>query len=751
MDFYQLVNVNPFQDSLAEWGLVRAVEVTFAAGVLAGIAGLIDLVGRRWMTAGQRALLWNFVLLRLAMPSAPPSVLSVHNLWATTQDAVTSSEAPNGIPDAYTGAPLAIAASDVPVSALVETSPAVPKPALVHWTYLWNDFPTSILPAVWFLGLVAIPLWTVILHWRLCRPVRRTGEDVEGRLKELWRTCCSDAGIWRAVPIKSVDGLRQPAVMGALRPQLLVPSDFGALRNDQIELVLRHELAHIRRWDVAANWLLVLVKAVQWWNPLCWLAARRYLALREQACDAFVFRDAPHGSTKLYGEVLLHFAEREPVRRGWSMSTPATLVGFVRSSMRTWGLRNRLKALASAALPVRRSRRMAAMLILAMVAVCGLTQARGQKKPENYDWLPKPTGARTWVVTTEQPVGPTITRAYAVHALLEQFRASFDDRDGAETAMCQLVEFIVNPEKREGRKSSTNTAFELVRLEKEQLLVRAPQSVHQELADTLSAWTKSGIDQICIECRIITSDKDLATDSGIGWRYFDGTGLGDELIQDNPGGETAVVSATTGVQNAVPVCSTTLNDEQAFRIVKTAQQDRRTNIMFAPKVTVFNARSALLHSGLQRPFVVGLQPSETGERKPEVKVVDEGLRLKLRPTRYADGVAIRLTGWFEISEVLDVVAVSTMTADGPVSLQIPRVNRCRINLASDVPMGETLLVGCVPSYEQKQFLYVMLTPKIVTPQIAGRPPFPLDTAHTAATSSTATSSGVGHQSQEKEW
>ena len=57
-------------------------------------------------------------------------------------------------------------------------------------------------------------------------------------------------------------------------------------------MVLLHELAHLKRHDLAVNWLLGLLQSVHWFNPALWLVFRRVRADREVACDELVLAAA---------------------------------------------------------------------------------------------------------------------------------------------------------------------------------------------------------------------------------------------------------------------------------------------------------------------------------------------------------------------------------------------------------------------------------------------------------------------------
>jgi hypothetical protein len=51
----------------------------------------------------------------------------------------------------------------------------------------------------------------------------------------------------------------------------------------------------------------------------------------------------------------------------------------------------------------------------------------------------------------------------------------------------------------------------------------------------------------------------------------------------------------------------------------------------------------------------------------------------------------------------------TLLRGEPTTIQISRVKRFRIDFSSEVQDGQSLLIGCIPAYEQKEFLYLLLT------------------------------------------
>ena len=77
-----------------------------------------------------------------------------------------------------------------------------------------------------------------------------------------------------------------PSVVGWLRPVVLVPAAaLTGLSRDQLEAVLLHELAHIRRHDYLVNLAQVVAETVLFYHPAVWLVSRRIRVEREHCCD----------------------------------------------------------------------------------------------------------------------------------------------------------------------------------------------------------------------------------------------------------------------------------------------------------------------------------------------------------------------------------------------------------------------------------------------------------------------------------
>ncbi|MBN1919262.1 MAG: M48 family metalloprotease [Verrucomicrobia bacterium] len=117
-----------------------------------------------------------------------------------------------------------------------------------------------------------------------------------------------------------------PTVVGVLRPVILLPFSFASgLATEQVEAVLAHELAHIRRLDPLVNIIQRVIEALLFFHPAVWFVSHRIRVEREHCCDDLVVHAG--ASAPAYAASLV-----EAARQGlaaWTRSRPvANAVGL---------------------------------------------------------------------------------------------------------------------------------------------------------------------------------------------------------------------------------------------------------------------------------------------------------------------------------------------------------------------------------------------------------------------------------------
>jgi len=161
---------------------------------------------------------------------------------------------------------------------------------------------------LWFAGVVLLSLRSaggILLVERLRR---KETISVEEDLLEICLSLQRGMGLTRAVRYSESLHLDAPAVAGWIRPVVLLPvSALSGLTTAQLEAVIAHELAHIRRYDAFVNLFQVGVETLLFYHPAVWWLGRRVRVEREHCCDDVAV--AVCGSPVAYAHALTRMAE----------------------------------------------------------------------------------------------------------------------------------------------------------------------------------------------------------------------------------------------------------------------------------------------------------------------------------------------------------------------------------------------------------------------------------------------------------
>ncbi len=182
----------------------------------------------------------------------------------------------------------------------------------------------------WGIGVFILSL-RLIVSWCELRRVGAAGRSVAS---ELWRhrleSLSAQMGITRAVRFIESAQVDVPTVFGWLKPVLIVPAAFFAsLPPDQIEAILAHELAHIRRQDYLINLLQLVVETLLFYHPAVWWISRALRHEREICCDDLAVQIV--GDRLTYASALAALEETRTVSLAIALAaTGGTLLDRVR-------------------------------------------------------------------------------------------------------------------------------------------------------------------------------------------------------------------------------------------------------------------------------------------------------------------------------------------------------------------------------------------------------------------------------------
>jgi beta-lactamase regulating signal transducer with metallopeptidase domain len=234
------------------WSLIHfiwqgAVIALLLQGVM--IAGRSATSRYRWLMAG--------MLLMLAAPFATAWVLSRPAVQLPPMDAALFIPTGSTAPAVQGAAPVAQG---------------------IHFSIAWLVY-------AWLTGVVGLSLrW--LGGWVWLERMRRQAEPLSQELTLRCRHLMRHIGLQRSVEFAQSALLAVPVVVGWLRPVVLIPlSTLTSLSPQQLDSVILHELAHVRRLDAFANLFQILVETLLFYHPAVWWLSHRIRIEREHCCD----------------------------------------------------------------------------------------------------------------------------------------------------------------------------------------------------------------------------------------------------------------------------------------------------------------------------------------------------------------------------------------------------------------------------------------------------------------------------------
>jgi len=190
----------------------------------------------------------------------------------------------------------------------------------IHLSAEWASYAFFAWVGIAFLGLarLAAGLWHLRSLRRSCAPVepRELDPSVAATLEEL--NGARRLGGRRATLAVS-ERVRVPAALGLWSPMIVLPGwALEELPAGELSIILRHEFAHLRRWDDWTNLAQKIARAVFFFHPAVWWIESRLSAEREMACDDIVLAET--GNAMGYASCLVSLLERSLAQRGWTMA-----------------------------------------------------------------------------------------------------------------------------------------------------------------------------------------------------------------------------------------------------------------------------------------------------------------------------------------------------------------------------------------------------------------------------------------------
>ena len=157
---------------------------------------------------------------------------------------------------------------------------------------------------IWSAGALIFLLAVIISYFGFLHRKRKNSVIISDN--KIFSEVKNELKISKHIGLKAAADIKSPMLVGVLFPTVYIPC--REIPDDNMRMVLLHELTHYKRKDLLVKWFAILVNAVHWFNPLCYLACANLSEACEVSCDMSVTKNMPDEEQKLYMQTILNLA-----------------------------------------------------------------------------------------------------------------------------------------------------------------------------------------------------------------------------------------------------------------------------------------------------------------------------------------------------------------------------------------------------------------------------------------------------------
>ncbi|MDA2211927.1 MULTISPECIES: M56 family metallopeptidase [Bacillus cereus group] len=296
--------INVYLPHFFDW----LIETSLMASILVGFILCIKVLFRNKLTPRWQYMLWIVLMIRLLLPWSPDSSYSIYSLLSYSSS--VSEVIPKNMPATEN---IVNIESDRKVE-LESNSKMVTKtsePEVKVSSEKQTTFSLYKLALyVWLAGVIVLAATTFLTNRRLYSYIKKQPDITDEQVTTVFNRCKQSMKMKKAVSLRLAGKIASPTVFSFFRPKVLLSKKHMKVLNEQqLQYVFYHELAHIKRNDVAVNWIMYSLILLNWFNPILWYA---YFCMREDqelACDAYALTFIDKEEQIAYGHTIITLLE----------------------------------------------------------------------------------------------------------------------------------------------------------------------------------------------------------------------------------------------------------------------------------------------------------------------------------------------------------------------------------------------------------------------------------------------------------
>ncbi|PAD71484.1 M56 family metallopeptidase [Paenibacillus campinasensis] len=159
---------------------------------------------------------------------------------------------------------------------------------------------------VWATGVILFAAWQLYCYRKFVRTLEhsRTAVPRDSQAVEQLSLMKESLGLKRSVRLAYSSAVRSPVLVGLWKPTIYLPIE--NIFNVSMDMVMRHELIHLKRKDLWVKAFTLGASALHWFNPFIHILRKDIHTWSELSCDEEVVSEMSHAERKRYGETILN-------------------------------------------------------------------------------------------------------------------------------------------------------------------------------------------------------------------------------------------------------------------------------------------------------------------------------------------------------------------------------------------------------------------------------------------------------------
>ncbi len=305
--------VNVYLPRFFDW----VIETSIMASILVGLILCVKILLRNKITPRWQYMLWMILIVRLLLPWSPDSSYSIYSLLSYStgvseifQKDITPAIQQKSVSEDKTNHSVTTKGDSYKSNSVnvMKESDQIDSNKKKEDTTL-SVYKVTLY--IWLFGVAILSTITCITNRRLYSYIKKQPNITDEKIVGIFENCKRSMGIKKQIPLRVAGKISSPTVFGLFRPRVLLSSRHMKVLNErQLQYIFYHELSHMKRRDIAVNWVLYSLIILNWFNPILWYAYSCMREDQELACDSFALTFIELEEQIAYGHTIITLLEQ---------------------------------------------------------------------------------------------------------------------------------------------------------------------------------------------------------------------------------------------------------------------------------------------------------------------------------------------------------------------------------------------------------------------------------------------------------